>query len=43
MAAEGRGSIMFAQVALLKALSIWKPKPLPASRKKATTRYKVIR
>jgi hypothetical protein len=25
---------MFAQVALLKALNIWKPKPPPASRKK---------
>ena len=41
MAAEGRFPLMFAHVALLKALNIWKPKPSP--RKRAAKRYRVVR
>jgi hypothetical protein len=34
MAAEGRLPVMFAHIALLKALNAGKPKPAPAARKK---------
>ena len=43
MAAEDRLPVMFAHIALLKALNIWKPRPAPSPRKKAAKRYKVIR
>ena len=46
MAAEGRLPVMFAHIALLKALkalNAWKPKPSPAPRKKATKKYRLER
>jgi hypothetical protein len=42
MAAEGRGPMIFAHIAMLKALNAWNPKPASEPRKKATKKYKVI-
>jgi hypothetical protein len=43
MAAEGRGPMIFAHIAMLKALNAWNPKPASEPRKKVTKKYKVIR
>jgi hypothetical protein len=43
MAAEGRLPVMFAHIALLKALNAGKPKPAPAPRKKAAKKYRMLR
>jgi hypothetical protein len=43
MAAEGRLPVMFAHVAMLKALNAGKPKPASAPRKKATKKYRLVR
>ena len=43
MAAEGRLPVMFAHIALLKALNAGTPKPPPAPRKKATKKYRLVR
>jgi hypothetical protein len=43
MAAEERLPVMFANIALLKALNAGKPKPASAPRKKATKKYRVVR
>jgi len=43
MAAENRGPIMFAQIAMLRALHADKPQPIkPRSRKKAKA-YRIVR
>jgi hypothetical protein len=42
MAAEGRLPVMFAHIALLKALNAGTPQ-VPAPRKKATKKYRLVR
>jgi len=43
MAAEDRLPVMFANIAMLKALNAGKPKPASEPRKKPTKRYRMIR
>jgi hypothetical protein len=43
MAAEHRGIVMLAWIAMRQALQAGKPKPDPATRKKVSKKYKVIR
>jgi hypothetical protein len=43
MAAEGRLLVMFAHVAMLKALNARQPKPASAPLKKATKKYRLVR
>jgi hypothetical protein len=43
MAAEGRLPVMFANIAMLKALNAERPKQTPSPRKKATKRYRIVK
>jgi hypothetical protein len=42
-AAERDGVVMFAEIAMRKALSHGRPRPETAARKKAAERYRVVR
>lgn len=43
MAAEGRGPVMHARIAMLQAMNFGKPKPDKEPRRKAVKAYRVVR